>query len=63
MEKPKAIVEKKSCLACGGCVSVCTKDAVTIQANKAFIDKKECISCGICVSTCPIAAITWEDSK
>jgi ferredoxin len=63
VEKPKAIVEKKSCLACGGCVSVCSVDAITMQASKAVINKQKCISCGTCISTCPIGAITWEDSK
>lgn len=60
MVKPKATVEKEICLACGGCVSVCTQDAVSIHAQKACIEKDKCISCGICISTCPVKAIHWE---
>ena len=60
MEKPKAIVNREKCLACGGCISVCSQDAVTMIASKANIDKKLCISCEICINTCPIEAISWE---
>ncbi|MFO7677132.1 MAG: 4Fe-4S binding protein [Thermoplasmatota archaeon] len=60
MVKPKATIEKEICLACGGCVSVCAQDAITIKANKAIIEKEKCISCEICITTCPVAAIHWE---
>ena len=60
MEKHKAIINKNKCLACGGCISVCIQDAITMIANKAVINKDKCISCEICIKTCPIAAIIWE---
>jgi len=60
MEKPKAEVDPKKCLACGGCISVCPQDAITMQSSKAVVDKKQCISCTICIRTCPIGAIHGE---
>jgi len=60
MEKPKAYVHKQTCLACGGCISICPRDALTMIAGKAMVDKKKCTSCELCLKTCPIGAITWE---
>jgi len=60
MEKRKALVTKEKCLACGGCISVCPKDAILWIAGKAVVDKKTCTSCSICVKTCPVGAIIWE---
>ena len=58
MAKPKAIVDKTLCLACGGCISVCPQDAILMTANKALVTPEKCISCGICIKTCPVAAIS-----
>lgn len=60
MGKPKAMVERELCLACGGCISVCPQDAITMIARKASVNKENCISCEICIKTCPVAAICWE---
>ncbi len=60
MGKPKAIVERELCLACGGCISVCPQDAITMVAMKASVNKENCIGCEICIKTCPVAAICWE---
>ncbi len=60
MEKPKAMIDKKKCLACGGCISVCPQDAIDMQSSYAYVNKEKCISCGICIKTCPIAAISSE---
>ncbi len=58
--KPKAIIDREICLACGGCISVCPQDAITMRSSKAVVTKEKCISCEICIKTCPIAAISWE---
>ena len=60
MGKPKAIVDRELCLACGGCISVCPQDAITMVARKASVNKENCIGCEICIKTCPVAAICWE---
>jgi Fe-S-cluster-containing hydrogenase component 2 len=61
MVKPKAIVDKEKCLACGGCISVCPQDSISWIGNKAFVTKEKCISCKICFKTCPVGAISMED--
>jgi len=61
MGKPKAIVNEKICLACGGCISVCPQDAMSMNGGKALVDKDDCISCAICIRTCPVGAIRGED--
>jgi ferredoxin len=58
MGKPKINVNVKICLACGGCISICPKDALSMKGAKAKVDENKCIICGICAKTCPIAAIS-----
>jgi ferredoxin len=60
MAKPKANVDKKKCLACGGCISICPQDAISWIGYKAEVNLEKCISCAICIRTCPIGAITGE---
>jgi ferredoxin len=60
MGKPKAIVDMKICLACGGCISVCPQDALSMYGGKAFVNDEDCISCAICIRICPVGAIGGE---
>ena len=60
MEKPKAKVDIKKCLSCGGCISVCPQDAISMEGMKAFVDRSRCIGCAICIKICPISAIQEE---
>ena len=60
MAKPKAKVDTSKCLACGGCISVCPKDALSMNGGKAFVTSEKCISCAICIKVCPVAAICEE---
>jgi electron transport complex protein RnfB len=60
MVKPKAIVDETDCLACGGCISVCPVDALSMSGGKAFVTRNKCISCSICIKTCPVGAINEE---
>ena len=60
MVKPKAMVDEDQCLSCGGCVSVCPQDAITLKNLIAFVDVDKCTSCKICVNKCPIGAISLE---
>ncbi len=57
MVKPKLRIDIKICLACGGCISVCPQDALTMIGLKAHLDIDKCINCRICIKTCPIGAI------
>jgi len=63
MGKPKAKVDKEKCLACGGCISVCPQDALSMEGMKATVDDNKCISCAICIRTCPVGAISGEVYK
>jgi ferredoxin len=60
MVKPKAKVDKKMCLACGGCISVCPQDALLMCGGRAFVNEEDCISCAICIRMCPVGAISGE---
>ena len=60
MGKPKAIVDKIKCLACGGCIAVCPEDALSMDGGRAFVTVDKCISCAICIRICPIGAISGE---
>jgi len=57
MERHKVEVSQEKCLMCGGCVSVCPKDAIEMREGYAFVIKEKCIGCDICVKVCPVEAI------
>ena len=48
---------KKGCIACGVCVKVCPKDAISIEENVAKINYDKCNNCGLCVEKCPTKSI------
>jgi len=60
MGKPKAKVDGEKCLTCGGCISVCPQDAISMCGGRAFVMVDKCISCAICIQTCPVGAISGE---
>ncbi|HNY12865.1 MAG TPA: monomeric [FeFe] hydrogenase, partial [Candidatus Wallbacteria bacterium] len=50
--------------ACRGCVarpcmSVCPKDAISVNAGQSIIDHNKCINCGKCMKACPYHAIIY----
>lgn len=49
----------EKCLRCGGCVSICPADALTLTERELVCSKK-CTNCGICVRFCPVGAIRIE---
>lgn len=52
--KYKAENEHDRCVACGVCVKVCPKDAISIYKGcYAVVDEEQCIGCGICEKNCP----------
>lgn len=61
MIKRKAAVSIQECVACGCCIKVCPKHAITIPYGiYAKIDKDLCVGCGICAKECPASIITLE---
>ena len=59
--KRKAIVDISLCVACGCCVKVCPKSAISVPHGiYAEVDEKLCIGCGKCAKECPASIITLE---
>ena len=61
MIKRKAAVSIRECVACGCCIKVCPRGAISIPKGiYAEIDKSLCIGCGKCANECPASIITME---
>ncbi len=50
------IIVDGKCLRCGGCVSVCPADALTLTES-GMVCSDKCTDCGICIRFCPVSAI------
>lgn len=62
MAKRKAVVNTRECVACGCCVKVCPKNAISIPRGiYAEINTESCIGCGKCTKECPASIITLEE--
>ncbi|NOU47963.1 MAG: glycyl-radical enzyme activating protein [Bacteroidales bacterium] len=46
----------KKCIQCGGCVSICKENAITLTAEGIFTDTERCSACGKCADICPTKA-------
>ncbi|HCL02690.1 MAG TPA: 4Fe-4S ferredoxin [Lachnoclostridium phytofermentans] len=66
-KKRMAEVLKKHCVACGVCVNVCPRDAITIYRGiHAAVNEERCIGCSKCSKACPAGTIQmmeWEVSQ
>ncbi len=61
MAKRKASIDIRQCVACGCCIKVCPRGALSIPKGiYAEIDKNLCIGCGKCAKECPASIITME---
>ncbi len=61
MAKKKAVVNTKECVACGCCIKVCPRSAISIPKGiYSKIDWDLCVGCGKCVKECPASVITLE---
>lgn len=57
--KRKAAVNRDICVACGACVKVCPKNAVSVwRGCFAKVDTEICVGCGMCAKICPAGCIT-----
>jgi NAD-dependent dihydropyrimidine dehydrogenase PreA subunit len=56
----KNVVKKDDdkCIDCGGCVSLCPVEAITMDPEwVVLVDDELCIGCGFCTASCPTNAI------
>ncbi len=49
-------VDSYRCAYCGGCVSVCPVEALTLEETRLAVDPG-CIDCGNCLPACPMGAL------
>lgn len=63
-KKRKASVEQDACVACGCCVKVCPKGAISIfKGIFARVDRESCVGCGKCAKECPASVISIEEAE
>lgn len=56
--KRYAVVNQKECVACGTCIKVCPKNALSIPKGiYAVVDLERCIGCSLCAKSCPASVI------
>lgn len=64
MAKRKAIISIQECVACGCCIKVCPKNAITVpEGICAVIDGTRCVGCGACAKECPASIISLEAAE
>jgi digeranylgeranylglycerophospholipid reductase len=50
------IIDQDRCAYCGGCVSVCPEEALTLAETRLVINEN-CVDCGDCILACPVGAL------
>lgn len=61
VQKKRAVINKRKCVACGCCIKVCPRDAIKIHRGiYAIVDNSKCIGCGKCCGICPASVIEIE---
>ena len=59
-EPSKYPVVTADCVACGDCVQICPKKAISLPAEQAIIDYSKCIKCYCCHEVCTYNAISLD---
>lgn len=60
--KRKAVINTKECVACGCCIKVCPRAAISIPLGiNAEVNKELCVGCGKCAKECPACVITLQE--
>jgi len=49
-------IDATRCVGCGGCVNLCTVDAISFIDDRASIDETACTDCGTCAQVCGVEA-------
>lgn len=59
--KRSAVIQEDQCVACGSCVKVCPRGAISVPYGiYAVVDKEACVGCGLCEKACPASVIHIE---
>ncbi len=49
-------------MACGSCIKVCPKKAITVpKGTYAEVLKEQCVGCGLCAKECPASVIKIQE--
>ena len=60
--KKLAVPDLKVCVACGVCMKVCSKSALSIYMGcYAVVDEAKCVGCGLCAKACPAGCIEIKE--
>ncbi|MBN2323078.1 MAG: glycyl-radical enzyme activating protein [Spirochaetes bacterium] len=54
---PQLVHYVKKCLRCEACVSICERDALSLESGGIVIRRDRCDGCGACVSVCNTGAL------
>lgn len=61
-KRRKVFVEAESCVACGCCVKVCPREAISVwKGIMAKVDVDKCVGCGKCAKECPASVINMQE--
>lgn len=55
--KPEMLHWRERCTACGNCVAVCSRGALTMTPDGPERDRGRCVACGACATACPNRAM------
>lgn len=59
LSKNLASVDRDACVACGCCLKVCPRQALSVfKGSYAVVDPDACVGCGRCEKECPASVIS-----
>lgn len=59
LSKNLAVVDTGTCVACGCCLKVCPRQALSVyRGSYAVVDPETCVGCGRCQKECPASVIS-----
>ena len=62
MAKKYAKPDRNICVACGACVKVCPRGAISVwRGCYAVTEKEKCVGCGLCAKICPSGCIELKE--
>ena len=60
--KKLAVPDRKICVACGVCLKVCPKAAISVYRGcYAQVAENKCVGCGLCAKACPAGCIALKE--